>query len=231
MKAPLGFDPREHDYGPATASVRRILLEWEAVDWFEPSDASDELAITLFREHNELSHAFAPELFDDHVDVRVERGLAREFAVWCKRVRAGGWDWKFGILKRLSSKQARARGWTLEQEAQRSPKNAFRPGDLIVRWDDALGREHAIWTPFGTSLTSPELGESGTFYRSFAQADALDCIQWQLAERNDELDANPFWPLIRCYRAGLYPFSTGSQSVVLFRFAADETRLPRAIVA
>jgi hypothetical protein len=87
-----------------------------------------------------------------------------------------------------------------------------------------------MWQGLGTTVVWPELGESGTFYRSFAHADALDCIQWQFAERSDRLDANPFWPLIRCYRAGLYPFSTGRDSVVLFRFGTDEARLPRAWV-
>jgi hypothetical protein len=47
----------------------------------------------------------------------------------------------------------------------------------------------------------------------------LDAIQWQLAERTNHLAGNPFWPLVRLYRAGFYPFWLNRENVVLFRFA------------
>ncbi|MGE3509588.1 MAG: hypothetical protein AB7N65_11975 [Vicinamibacterales bacterium] len=61
-----------------------------------------------------------------------------------------------------------------------------------------------------------------------AQVDAFECVQWQLAENHGDVSANPFVPLVRCYRAGAYPFSLDRDTVVLFRFTSDERLLPRA---
>lgn len=44
------------------------------------------------------------------------------------------------------------------------------------------------------------------------------CVQWQLAEKHADVGANPLVPLLRCYRAGAYPFSLDRDTVVLFRF-------------
>ena len=48
------------------------------------------------------------------------------------------------------------------------------------------------------------------------------------SRRVETLGGNPFVPLLRCYRAGGYPFSLDRDTVVLFRFAADERTLPKA---
>ena len=47
----------------------------------------------------------------------------------------------------------------------------------------------------------------------------IECIEWQLAERSDQLDGNPFLPLVRCYAIGVYPFSLTRSELVLFSFA------------
>jgi hypothetical protein len=62
-------------------------------------------------------------------------------------------------------------------------------------------------------------GEAAAFYLDFANVDAMECVEWQLAERGNEVATNPFLPLTRCYGEHLYPFSLGPEEVVLFSFA------------
>jgi hypothetical protein len=92
-------------------------LAWGEVDWFEPSATTDDEAIPLFREHNRLAHAFAPDLFDAAIELRVIAGQWNEFGAWCERVRGKSWDWKFGALKKLSRMHAMSHGWSLDGEA------------------------------------------------------------------------------------------------------------------
>jgi hypothetical protein len=105
MKGRISFNPARCDYGGATASVRRVLAEWVEIDWFEPpGEISAEIrAIRRFEKHHERSRTHAPDLFSSDMQVRVERGSWGDFAKWCARVRANtSWDWKEGVLKRLS---------------------------------------------------------------------------------------------------------------------------------
>jgi hypothetical protein len=48
--------------------------------------------------------------------------------------------------------------------------------------------------------------------------DVIECIEWQLAERDHRLESNPFVPLLRCYAAGFLPFALDPTTVVLFAF-------------
>lgn len=234
VRGPLQFDPNEYDYGPATAAIRSILVDWVGVDWFEPSGAPDEELIRLFQEHNVLAHHAAPDLFANRVSVDVVSGGWSEFSSWCKRVRAQTrWDWKFNVLKKLSHEHSRANGWSLDAHAPQVPVGSPKPGDLFVRFNDASGKTTLIWNGF---LPAPDLqtigrtsaADSAQFYFAHAQSDAFSAIQWQLAEKRCDSSGNPFVPLLHCYFAGGYPFSLDRNTVVVFRFTADEDALPKA---
>jgi hypothetical protein len=222
VKAQLAFDPADYEYGPATAAIRSILLEWTQIDWFEAAAEPDERGAGLFREHQRLAHAQRPDLFPEIVDLRIVSGDRTEFAEWCTRVRspAAGWDWKMTVLKDLSCDHSRACEWTPELQMRGRPAGEPRPGDLFVK----LAEDQVLWNHFLPELPGLRWGsqdafsDGAAFYRSYAHGDALQCMQWQLAEGSPELAANPFLPLLRCYRAGAYPFSLGRESVVLFRF-------------
>jgi hypothetical protein len=82
-----------------------------------------------------------------------------------------------------------------------------------------------MWQGFARKLDAlddQEACDQASFYVSFAQADLLDCVKWQLAQPDAVLGNNPFWPLVGCYRLGIYPFSIARSAVVLFRFVAQE---------
>jgi len=260
MKATFGFDPAACDYGPATAAVRSILTEWAAVDWFSPprTDPHQDLAVQLFREHNEKARVHQPDLFPVNIEVQQQRGDWEGFGALCKQVRAHtDWDWKFSALKQLSHRHSKALGWNLKDQGRRPQPHETRdaphtghlfarigahalktlgwkmkaqarqpqefgallqPGDLFARVGDG-----AFWT------ISPQLNLSDTvpgdqvefaqWYMSYANMDFIECIEWQLAEKSDSLDANPFLPLVRCYVAGFYPFSLGRSAFSLYTLA------------
>ena len=235
MKATLGFDPNDYDYGPATSAIRTIIFDWADIDWYVASAAADEELRQIFREHNALAHRHAPELFAEHIEPRCVSGGAAEFLAWCKRVRAQTqWDWKFSVLKRLSNKHSKARGWSLDEEAARLPEGSPRPGDLFFRLKGTAGSKVVLWNALVSTRSilptesSAQVEESARFYLSHAQADVYCALQWQLAEPDADLSHNPFVPLLRCYRAGGYPFSLARDTVVLFRFIANEHEFPKA---
>lgn len=228
----LKFAPNEYDYGPATAAIRSIVADWAAVDWFEPTGARDEELVRLFHDHNALAHHLAPELFAERVNAHVVSGRWSEFSSWCKRVRAqSGWDWKFSILKKLAQEHSTAHGWSLSAHALDVPVGQPRPGDLFCRFNTSEGKAFLVWNSF---LPAPELKtlgrstEDAQFYFGHAQSDAFSGIEWQLAEKRSDLSGNPFIPLLQCYRSGGYPFSLDRDTVVVFRFTADEGALPKA---
>jgi len=222
MRGALGFDPAGCEYGPATMAVRQILREWAAIDWFVPprDDEAGFSAMRLLGQHTTLARTYQPELFPVSVEMRPARGGFREFAAFCERVRAGAtgaWDWKFGALKRLSRSHSRAHGWTLDAQALESGARP-RTGDLFFRFG-----EHVMWAGLGPRFdlkaTLPhDHVEPAGWYLSYANMDITDCIEWQLAEKSDRLEGNPFVPLMRCYAAGYYPFSLGPDLVILFAF-------------
>lgn len=150
---------------------------------------------------------------------------------------ATAWDWKCSVLKKLSSEHAKARGWRIEAQANLSPKEDPRPGDLLIRREHPDGKHLVFWNNFYPNfpkfeeldtLLQGKASESAHFYIGYAYGDVLDCITWQLAEGHNDLAENPFVPLVHCYAAGLYPFSLDRATVVMFRFAANEVTLPRA---
>ncbi len=225
MKGVLNFDPAHCEYGPATLSIRRILTEWANVDWFVPPH--DEAlartrAVRFFEEHNFLARMRMPDLFPDRLDIRVATGTWVDFHDLCLRVRQpqSSWDWKFCALKKLSSAHSKEHGWTLSEAVRwMAPDGTSRPGDLFLRIGD-----QAVWGgTLGPQLNlketvPPHHAEDAGFYLSYANMDAIECIEWQLAERTNGLESNPFLPLTRCYGEGLYPFSLGPAEVVLFAF-------------
>jgi hypothetical protein len=218
MKGTLGYDPETKDYGPASVAIRALIHLYAHIDWFEPWGDLHAAQHELER-HQRLARAHLPELFPE-LQVQLVEGTWVEFGEYCATVRNPDrrWDWRMGPLKQLSAAHARAHGWRLEDQPARMPPE---PGDLFLRvgtttvwWDAAahleLDREQASW------------------YASYARGDLYDAIQWWLADPG-ALD-NPFLPLIRCYQAGVYPFSLSQDHVVLFAFRAAPAKLPTARV-
>lgn len=229
MRGTFGFDPAQCMYGAATAAVRQVLVEWAAIDWFVPPQraVADEVAATrLFEEHHRRARAHQPELFPANLEIRLVRGGWAGFNDLCTSVRTSGeWDWKFSALKPLSYRHSQARGWSLKNEAPDMASLAQwkgpGPGDLFFRFGEV-----ALWNDLGPRLDlrsalPPSHADVAGWYLGYTGMDVLECIEWQLAEKSDRLDGNPFLPLVRCYAAGFYPFSLGPACVVLFGFAQD----------
>jgi hypothetical protein len=225
MKAPLNFDPADYEYGPATAGVRHILNELQAVDWFAPSSVTPpdrELAVKLFIEHNQRARAHQPALFQNEIEVQTVISDGSEFVSLCERIRTSAtWDWKFSALKKLSRDHSKALGWALKEQASllhRDPDEPPKPGDLFM----SIG-EHAVWKVAPQrqldSRLPEDLAKAIQWYWGYAEMDFIECLEWQLAEKSGDLDLNPFVPLVRCYTAGFYPFSFSPSSSVLFAFS------------
>jgi len=231
MRAAFDFDPTACDYGPGTLSVRRILRAWASVDWFSPfsqfspsSGTPDKkLAISLFEEHLALARAFDPKSYPERMDVRAEVSGWPAFEAYCKRVRdpSSEWDWRYAGLKMLNHNHSVARGWDVKSYAEgiiRSRGGVIsRPGDLVIAVGDMV-----IWAVNSRlelkDALPKEYTDTAYWYYSYAYMDFMDCIQWQLAEKSDRMDTNPFVPLTRCYDAGFYPFCLSRSSVVLWAF-------------
>lgn len=225
MRGALDFDPAAREYGAATASIRQILTEWAAIDWFVPprDPGAEALAARLMREHNARARAHLPEIFPATLETRSSRGGWREFAALRDRVcNQERWNWKYSALKPLSSHHSKARGWTKDHEARGcvdlQTGAAPRPGDLFIRAGDVV-----FWNKLGPNLDVeaclPRNGvEPARWYLGYIHIDMIECIEWQLAEGSDDLEGNPFHPLLRCYAAGFYPFSLDKSTMVLFAF-------------
>lgn len=230
MKGKLEFDPEHCEYGAATLSIRRILTEWSNVDWFVPpqNELARTRAVRFFEEHNFLARMRMPELFPDRLQISVTNGTWAEFDEFCSRVRhpQANWDWKFSALKKLSSAHSKEHGWSLSEEARNmaaanmAANETPRPGDLFARIGD-----HVVWGgTVGPRLNlketlPPRDAEAASFYLGYANMDVMECIEWQLSEKNNELQTNPFLPLIRCYGEGFYPFCLSPIDLVLFAFS------------
>jgi hypothetical protein len=216
VKSELAFDPRDHDYGTATKSVRSLLTKWEDIDWFEPTATSDSDVVEIFQDHNTRARAVLPEQFAERVEISVVHGQWPEFEAWCKRVREQSWCWKYGDLKQLSHHHMNALGWSFETWARSRPEPTG-PGDLVHRYRDAGGTDLVMWGNVYPRVAAG--GESSEFYLGYAHGDLLDAIRWQLAEGHNDRSRNPFDALLRCYHAGAYPFVLDRSTVVLFRWS------------
>lgn len=218
MRGSSSIKPSLIDAGPATAAVRDIVTDFAAIDWFVPPNASQKLARELFLSHVNLTRQHLPKLYSEPVEVEFSTGGWEHFFALCNRVRgSGSFDWKYGVLKILSSEHAEACDWSLKNERSMMQKESDGSDTLLLR----VG-EHVFWCSLAPNLDLSELGkdhaECGHFYLSYVSYDATDAIQWQLAERSDSLAGNPFLPLLRCYAANFYPFVISESSVILFSF-------------
>ncbi|WP_437730718.1 hypothetical protein [Sorangium sp. So ce1335] len=224
MRGALDFDPAEREYGAATASIRKIFTESADIDWFVPprDPGAEALAARLMRQHNARARVHLPEVFPATLETRSSRGGWREFAALRDRVCKQPWDWKFSALKKLSSHHSKARSWSLSDQATRcvdlETGAAPRPGDLFVRVGDLV-----LWNKLVPDLDVkacvPRHGvEPARWYLGYVHVELLECIEWQLAEGSDDLEGNPFYPLLRCHAAGFYPFSLDKSTMVLFAF-------------
>ncbi len=213
MIAPRAFEPRDYDYGPATASVRAILEAWMAIDWFAPGDAA--LAIDRLHEHQRRAHAFAPERFAPWLDAQPATGAAAAFAGLCARVRANtDHDWRFGKLKMLSHDHSRACAWSEESFARTRPWPP-REGDLMF----AMPGGAVIYNGGTYPRFDARLDDATSFYLDYAHGDLLDAVKWQLARGDDDTATNPFVPLVECYARGGYPFVLDPSRAIVFAFA------------
>jgi hypothetical protein len=212
MRATFDFDFMKQSWGPATFALQQIFHEWAAVDWFGTGTASPDRGLELFREHMARARALDPDRFPADFQLHASTCSAREFDERCVRVRAPpiDWDWKMSALKSLATMHARQRGWDrVEQARELQPDRQATPGDLYVRMPQA-----AIWAARPNLTIGPTPAEAAWYY-GYVVGDFADCIEWQLAERSSDLSGNPFFPLVLCYVAGLYPFSYGRESFEL----------------
>jgi hypothetical protein len=215
MRGSIAVDPARCNFGPGTAAVREVLREWTAIDWFvPPSPMAAWDATREFEQHHRLARALEPQTFPDGLEVETRRGGWPEFCALYERVRTQSWDWKFGALKQLSRAHSQLHGWSLDDAVP--PGQEFDPGDLIIRFGEVVAWNHVTPALGLRDWLDPSAADAAGWYLGYAQADVLECIEWQLAARSDRLDDNPFLPLLRCYAAGFYPFSLAPSEVVLF---------------
>ncbi|HEU4404423.1 MAG TPA: hypothetical protein VFS43_03940 [Polyangiaceae bacterium] len=220
MKRALRFDPSAHDYRPA--SVRAVLAEWADVDWFEPpyGGRAGERGVRLFEAHLALVCALRPGAVAPRAEVQAVAGGWLRFSALCERVRQNhAWDWKYSALKPLSVGHSEARGFRREGRVV-AGAGSLPDSPLFVRHADTI-----FWVPpfredgeGATAALPREHAADAAWYRSYADMDVYECLEWQFADPKRALEANPFYALLRCYAEGWYPFALGPASFVLFAF-------------
>lgn len=220
MKGPLVLDRSRHDFGAAAPAVLRILSDWEGIDWFVPATQPGSAGTAHLLDHQRWAHEQAPQRFAQHIDVQHRRGGWPEFTTCCQSVRGPtASDWKFGPLKDLTQQHNQRCGFSLAEAGPRTlrPGAAFDAGCLVFPLNGTI-----LWGPLGPQLDfrqlDPTAADSAAFYFMYARGDALDAVQWQLAEPHAPLEHNPFWALLRCYASGYYPFAYDQTRFILFRF-------------
>jgi hypothetical protein len=230
MKGVLTFDPAYYSYGGATLAVRKILTDWAAIDWFVPApgEAMRMSAIRSFEAHHAAAHSAMPEVFGPSVAVRTCIGGWNELYALRERVSAvSTWDWKFGALKKMTRAHSASRSFRLEDvarnvdDAELKDGRLHRPGELFVRWNGMV-----LWNSVYPKIDCrewlpPPEADVASWYLGYANMDATECIEWQLAENTDDLTKNPFVPLLSCYAQRFYPFSLAPNEVVLFGFGSS----------
>lgn len=208
------IDPDAIACGPATPAVRALLQLAAATRWFEPSAPVEP---SWLEAHLAAVRAHVPDAFAARVEVTHEGGGWDALEALAARVRGSrGFDWKFGVLKPMVREHSRARGWTPLAHARAFQAAEPAPADLFVPLN-----EHAFWRPLGPRVDFRHAGsarEAAGWYHGFAHVDLTDAIEWQLAEGAESLEGNPFWPLLRGYAAGQYPFVLDAARAVVLRF-------------
>lgn len=218
MKSLFKFDFTEHDYGPATPSIRQLMSEWSEMEWPAPPRIPRQDAHRLFAEHQRLVSSYLPTKLAQRVEIAPVTGGWAEFAALCKKVRTeNAWDWKFSGLKPVERAHSEAHGWTKEEEL-RQLRAAPDLGNLLLPLGETVCWViQWSWPDF--RVTAGEHDESARFYYEYCAIEFTQSIEWQLAEPGAKLEQNPFHLLLRLYAAGYYPFSMGPDSVVMFSFA------------
>lgn len=212
----MSGDDATDAWGPATRSVRAIRELAARIDWFAPSASGD---ASWIEEHHARVRAFDATAIPAHVAVTHHVGGWAEFAELAALVRdpKATYDWKFGVLKPLCKAHSMAKAWSAKAHVDAHPATPGRTDELFV----VLG-EHVLWN--APALPSPDVSTAGAargdalWYRGFGVTDVIEAIEWQLAEGSDDLETNPFVPLLRGYAAGQYPFALAPHRMALFRF-------------
>lgn len=221
MKGPLRLDRLCHDFGAAAATVLPLLDDWEAIDWFVPTTQPPVTGQLQFVAHLRLCQQHAPKEFPRPLAVEQKEGGWSEFSDLCQAVRGpADCDWKLGPLKYMALDHSRRCGYSRQAIAATLLKPGADPGSRFLFHGSSGG--HIFWGRLGPDLDfdtlGPRFAESAGFYFLYAHGDAMDAIEWQLAEPSAPLADNPFAALLRCYRSGYYPFMFKDDRVVLFRF-------------
>jgi len=208
VKARIVVDPSQLR---ASDEIRGLVAAYADIDWFTPP-AKPVDARGLFRDYHALAYEYAPDRFAPRVELEEIAGTEAEFAALCARVReeSTGWDWQYGGLKLMSRAHTEAHGGIRADGVFVS--DLPDPGALAFRMNGNL-----IWC-----VQLPQLDgatEAQAFYKSYADLDLIEAIQWQLAEPTCPLDRNPFVVLGRLWENGVYPFHHGQTSATLFTFA------------
>jgi hypothetical protein len=231
MIIPYRFDPTNGNYGPATQSVRSLFATWKSIQWLNKTQTPDAYGVELFVKHNQLAHRYAPNLFAQKIALHIETGTEHDFAAACQRVRTSpSFDWKFNVLKELSSKHSHDHQWSIDKIAchpdeVKDPSTAY-----AFKTHMGISIYNSISQDFPFDLYSHRFMEQARFYLSYATGDLYDCINWQLAKNHSDTSDNPFVPLLQCYLHGFYPFVLRQDIVILFRFQSDPLRQPIADV-
>lgn len=220
MRGPLNLDRSLHNFGAATTTVLQILNDWEAIDWFEPTAQPPKIGQKHFVHHQRLCVQYAPKHFAQPLQIQHRLGGWPEFVACCQAVRTeGASNWKHGQLKRMAHDHSQRYGFSRKQIAVKLVEPEEVCNNRLLYW--SYGDLFFIGN-LGPILDFRSLGsgsdDSASFYLSYAHGDALDAIEWQLAEPNCPLANNPYVALLRCYSTGYYPFVHQDGRVVLFRF-------------
>lgn len=186
-------------------ALRDLLQQLVDADWLEGSHATAPEAARRFAEHLERSHAVAPDTMPKSMNITARVGGWPELPSLCDSVRAGNarWDWKFGGCKLMTKQHSQATGWSL----------AKLPSPLGVR----LG-ESSMWAlqlEWDLREVPPAARESAHWYLSYVTIDAIQALEWELAEPGSAAQ-NPFLPLLQVYTAGFLPFVLDRETATLW---------------
>ena len=167
MKCSAPIDPAQCSCGHATAAVRQLLSEWNAIDWLEPprADAAAK-ATSSFEQHQRLAHAHQPELFDPQIAITQQTGGWPEFSELCERVRMQRW-----VLSRCSRSSLGPRSFQMTTAPSRTSRvqgpgvsgspawsssfDSFQPCACEWRCESCLSAPYFQSTPPMRSGTSP----------------------------------------------------------------------------